>query len=112
VEENIMNMSRAIRLTFAVAVCAVLGACVTMGRPFDAAHVKNLQIGKTTQDDVQKVFGAPFRTGIDDGDPTWTYVDYHFGVFGPQRTTDLLVKFNAAGTVKSYSFNTNGAETK
>jgi hypothetical protein len=41
---------------------------------------------------------------------TWTYVDYHFAVFGQQRTTDLLVKFNANGTVKSYAFNTGQPE--
>jgi outer membrane protein assembly factor BamE (lipoprotein component of BamABCDE complex) len=111
-EDETMNMSRAVRLTLPLAACAFLGACVSMGRSFDASRVRGLQIGKTTQADVEKSFGEPFRTGVDSGDVTWTYVDYHFGVFGPQRTTDLLVKFDSVGTVKSYAFNTNAPETK
>jgi outer membrane protein assembly factor BamE (lipoprotein component of BamABCDE complex) len=109
-EDKLMYAFRFARPLLAFAVCALLGACVTLGRSFDAAQVKGLQVGKSTQVDVEKTFGAPFRTGLDSGDATWTYVDYHFGVFGPQRATDLLVKFNGDGTVKSYAFNTNAAE--
>ena len=104
-----MNLSRLVRPVLIFAVGALLGACVTLGRAFDAAQVKALQIGKTTQADVERTFGDPFRTGLDSGDATWTYVDYRFGVFGAQRATDLVVKFNADGTVKSYAFNTNAA---
>jgi outer membrane protein assembly factor BamE (lipoprotein component of BamABCDE complex) len=105
-----MNAYRLSRLFVVFAAAALLGACVTLGRTFDAAQVKALQVGKTTQTDVEKTFGSPFRTGLDSGDATWTYVDYHFGVFGSQRATDLVVKFNADGTVKSYAFNTNAAD--
>jgi hypothetical protein len=83
---------------------------VSLGRRFDAGAVKTIVMGKTTQADIETTFGEPFRTGVDSGDVTWTYVDYHFAVFGQQRTTDLLVKFNANGTVKSYAFNTGQPE--
>ncbi len=95
-----------------LAACVFLGGCVTLGRSFGAAQVKALQVGKTTQADVEKTFGEPFRTGLDSGDATWTYVDYHFGVIGSPRATDLVVKFGADGTVKSYAFNTNAAAQK
>jgi len=89
--------------------CLAICACVSLGRRFDAGAVKTIAVGKTTQSDIERIFGEPFRTGVDSGDVTWTYLDYHFGVIGQQRTIDLLVKFNADGTVKSYAFNTNQA---
>ena len=82
-------------------------ACVSVGRRFDTEAVKSVVVGKTTQSDIARSFGTPSRTGIDSGDATWTYLDYHFGLFGRQRAIDLLVKFNADGTVKSYAFNTD-----
>ena len=92
-------------------ICLAICACVSLGRHFDAGAVKPIVMGKTTQADIEKTFGEPFRTGVDSGDVTWTYLDYHFGVIGQQRTTDLLVKFNANGTVKSYAFNANQPES-
>lgn len=91
--------------------CLAMSACVSVGRRFDAEAVKGIIVGKTTQSEIEKSFGAPFRTGIDSGDTTWTYLDYHFGVFGRRRAIDLLVKFNADGTVKSYAFNTDQQES-
>jgi len=91
--------------------CLAVCSCVSLGRRFDAGAVKTIVMGKTTQFDIERTFGEPFRTGVDSGDVTWTYLDYHFGVIGRQRTTDLLVKFNANGTVKSYAFNTNQSES-
>lgn len=96
-----------ILLPLLLASCAALSACVTLGRGFDTAQVKAITVGKTTSADIKKTFGEPFRTGLDSGDQTWTYVDYRVGLFGPQRAIDLLVKFASDGTVKSYSFNTN-----
>ena len=93
-----------------LAVCLGLCACVSLGQRFDAGAVKTIVVGKTTQSDVEKIFGEPFRTGVDDGDTTWTFLDYRFGIFGRPRATDLMVKFNANGTVKSYAFNTNQSE--
>ena len=91
-------------------VAAALSACVTLGRPFDAGRIKTIQAGKTTQAQIHDAFGEPFRTGVDTGDVAWTYVNYHFGLLGPQKATDLVVKFNADGTVRSYTYNTTEPE--
>ncbi len=100
-------MKTALRLAILSAAAALGAACVTLGRPFDAAQVKSIAVGKTTQGEIQKLFGDPTRTGLDSGDPTWTYLDYSLSLFGERRITDLLVKFGPDGTVKSYSYNTN-----
>ena len=102
-----MNKRSAFPQLALIAAAAALNACVTVGGEFNTDRVKTIAIGKTTQTDIEKNFGHPFRTGIDSGDMTWTYVDYYFSLFGGDRATDLLVKFNADGTVKSYAFNTN-----
>lgn len=90
-----------------LASCLALSSCLTIGRPFDDSRVRSIQIGKTTQAEIKKIFGRPFRTGLEDSDPTWTYLHYKLNVFGEQRTMDLYVRFDPNGAVKSYSFNTN-----
>ncbi|HEX4049014.1 MAG TPA: outer membrane protein assembly factor BamE [Elusimicrobiota bacterium] len=81
--------------------------CVTIGRQFPTGHIADIKIGKTTQAEISAAYGKPYRTGIEDGDATWTYLRYHFTALGGQTTDDLYVRFNADGSVKSYAFNTN-----
>ena len=60
--------------------------------------------------EIREMFGEPWRIGIEDGRITWTYARYHYRLFGDASTTDLIVRFNAAGVVDSYSYNTAEAE--
>ena len=94
-----------------LATAACLTACVTIGEAFPSQSVPSFALGKATQADIQKTYGSPFRTGVEDGDVTWTYVHYKFRVFGQQCTQDLVVRFNANGTVKSFTYNTTSAGT-
>lgn len=82
-------------------------ACVSIGRPFPTDKVKEIQLGKTTQSELRARYGEPYRTGVEDGDNTWTYLRYKIALIGGETTADLFVRFNADGTVKSYAFNTN-----
>jgi outer membrane protein assembly factor BamE (lipoprotein component of BamABCDE complex) len=84
-----------------------LSGCITVGKPFPVTHVPSIELNRTTQRDLLAVFGEPHRTGIDDGDVTWTYVHYRLRAFGDQETRDLYLRFNKDGTVKSYSFNSS-----
>lgn len=104
----VASLKTAARLAPVAAAAALLAACMTMGRPFDAAKVPSLVLGKTTQTEVMAEFGRPFRTGIEDGSATWTYLRYRFSLFGRQDTKDLYIRFNADGTVKSYAYNSSG----
>jgi hypothetical protein len=89
---------------------AALSGCMTMGRPFDVGRVPQIQLNKTTEKDLKTMFGEPYRTGLEDGAPTATWVNYKVWLFGTEQTRDLYVKFNDDGTVRSYSFNTNMPE--
>ena len=96
-------MKRLIPMCFA----AILCGCMTLGKPFEVAPVPSIELGKTTDKDLNRMFGEPYRTGIEDGSNTATWLHYKLSVFGDQRTRDLYVKFNSDGTVKSYAFNSN-----
>jgi len=83
---------------------------MTVGRKFPVTPVTKIVIGLTTQQDIHRMFGDPWRMGIENGMRTWTYGDYHYSAFGGTTTTDLVVRFNADNTVASYTFNTTDPE--
>ncbi|NLO90483.1 MAG: outer membrane protein assembly factor BamE [Elusimicrobia bacterium] len=95
------------KLALYALLAAALGtaACVTVGGKFNSPAANRLEPGKTTQEEALKTFGQPFRTGVDSGDAAWTYVDYHFSIFGQQKATDLVLRFDQNGILKSYTYN-------
>jgi hypothetical protein len=86
------------------ALALTASACVTVGREFPVDPVTQIQIGTTTQADVQRMFGEPWRVGIEDGQRTWTYGLYRYSVFAPANTRDLKIRFDQTGKVASYTF--------
>jgi len=85
---------------------AVLSSCVSVGREFPVSPVSEIRIGETTQSEIRSMFGEPWRTGLDDGQRTWTYGRYRYGLFSEPSTTDLVIRFDSGGVVVSYSFST------
>jgi hypothetical protein len=84
--------------------------CVTIGKPFPVSAVYMIKIGETTRDDVEHLFGPPWRKGIDSGEKTWTYAHYLYTVFGSPMTRDLIVRFDENGMVTTYSFSSSYPE--
>jgi hypothetical protein len=80
--------------------------CASIGHEFPAGQVPTIRIGQTTQNDIYTTFGAPWRTGIDNGMKTWTYGHYRYSLFSEGETEDLVIKFDNRGIVASYVFNT------
>ncbi len=103
-------MSRRIRCLAAtclvIAVTASSLGCLTVGRSFPTAPVTEITVGETAKVDVRARFGEPWRTGVEDGQETWTYGHYRYRALGATETTDLVLRFDRTGTVASYSFNT------
>ena len=92
---------------FAVAIIvASVASCATIGRDFSESEVSEIRIGETTQTQIRDMFGTPWRVGIEDGQPTWTYGKYKYKLFGQANTKDLVIRFDEKGVVVSYSFNT------
>jgi len=84
----------------------IASSCMTVGQEFPESHVSDIRIGKTTQAEVQNMFGSPWRVGVENGQRTWTYGKYHYQLIGPANTKDLVIRFDANNVVVSYSFNT------
>ncbi|SDE69247.1 outer membrane protein assembly factor BamE domain-containing protein [Desulfuromonas thiophila] len=82
-----------------------LTGCMSAGRPFNVTAVPQIKIGQTTKADLLGYLGEPWRTGVEDGQQTWTYGDYRYSLFGNTQTRDLVIRFNPDGRVSSYSFN-------
>jgi outer membrane protein assembly factor BamE (lipoprotein component of BamABCDE complex) len=80
--------------------------CASVGHSFPASQVPTIRIGETTQNDIYTTFGAPWRTGVDNGMKTWTYGDYRYGLFNDSSTEDLVIKFDKRGVVSSFTYNT------
>lgn len=80
-----------------------LTGCFTVGQEFAASRVPEIKIGQTRKQDITEMFGTPWRTGLEDGRPTWTYGIYKYSLFGSE-TEDLLIRFDPQGVVRSYSF--------
>ena len=83
-----------------------IAGCATIGHEFPAASVHQVTIGQTTQEELLRMFGQPWRTGIEDGKTTWTYGYYKYSLFGRTRSRDLVLRFDDQKVVKSYTFNT------
>ncbi len=108
-----MKETRARLLCLAVAiaaVAAVAGGCATVGHEFPSSGVAQIRMGQTTQQQVKELFGEPWRTGVEDGRPTWTYGRYRYRLFGETQTKDLIVRFDAQNRVHSYTFSTTEPE--
>ena len=85
---------------------AIVAGCATIGHEFPATSVHQVTLGQTTQDELLRMFGQPWRTGIEDGKTTWTYGYYKYSLFGRTRSRDLVLRFDDNKVVKSYTFNT------
>ncbi|MFW5722346.1 MAG: outer membrane protein assembly factor BamE [Desulfohalobiaceae bacterium] len=88
-----------------------LTGCATVGHEFPVDQVRKLEIGQTTREEVFDMFGAPWRTGIEDGLTTWTYAQYK-KTATETMTRDLVIRFDDQGRVVSYTFNSNYPEDR
>ena len=96
-----------LRSTIALSLLAALSLPITgcmpsVGRPFPVQQVRQIEIGVTTKAEVQKTFGDPWRTGIEDGFRTYTY-----GEYSVKMSRDLVIRFDDQDVVKSYSFSSS-----
>lgn len=82
----------------------LLGACATVGKPFNDSNVKGLKKGITTKLQILEMFGFPFKEGIENGIDTWTYFEEESSLFGPSLQKDLMISFDKNNVVKSFRY--------
>ena len=80
--------------------------CITLGKDFPEANVSSITIGVTTKNEIRKLFGSPWLSGVQDGQPAWTYGSYDYSLFGERKAKDLVVQFDEKAKVSSFTFST------
>ncbi|MBU0681616.1 MAG: outer membrane protein assembly factor BamE [Proteobacteria bacterium] len=98
-----MSLAKSFLVTIALT-ALILAGCATVGQVFPDAAVKDIVIGQTTKTTIEKMFGQPWRTGLENGTETWTYGHYRYSVFKKTQSRDLVVRFNKNGLVESYAY--------
>ena len=81
-------------------------ACITLGKNFPHSNVNSIRTGETTKNDIRKLFGSPWLSGINDGELAWTYGNYDYTLFGERKAKDLVIQFDEKGIVTTYTFST------
>lgn len=85
----------------------LLAGCVSVGQEFPTPTAETIRGGITTKTELRKLFGSPTQVGIEDGDPTWTWVYVQAGGFRQTLSKELHVKFTKQDVVKSYNYTSN-----
>lgn len=80
--------------------------CITLGKAFPEANVSSIKIGLTSKNEIRRFFGSPWLSGVQDGQPAWTYGSYDYSLFGERKAKDLVVEFDDNGIVSSFTFST------
>ena len=83
-----------------------VSGCITLGKDFPEANVSSITIGVSTKNEVRKLFGSPWLSGVQDGKLAWTYGSYDYSLFGERKAKDLVVQFNDQGKVSSFTYST------
>ena len=95
-------MTRQIILFVLIISMAVISGCGTVGNDFDAEMAQTIENGKTTKVDIKKMFGPPFKTGVQNGNPVWVYEKNDYKAFGKDYSKSLIVEFTNSGIVSSH----------
>jgi len=85
------------------------GCAIKYGHLFPSPASGMISVGQTDKAALRRMFGEPYQEGLDSGDETWRWVYAEYRV-SEGIDKDLTVRFNANGTVKSYSFMSNFPE--
>ena len=83
-----------------------VSGCITLGKDFSEESVSSITIGVTTKNEVRRLFGSPWLSGVQDGQPAWTYGIYDYSLFGERKAKDLVVQFDDKAKVLSFTFST------
>lgn len=82
-----------------------VGCTPTVGKAFPVYKIREIEVDKTTMAEVRQLFGEPWRTGLENGQRTWTY-----GEYGVNLSRDLVIRYDEENVVKSYSFSSSEPE--
>ena len=109
---EVQSDAKLVKPNYAVALILIsililfVSGCITLGKEFPEANVSSITIGLTTKNEVRKLFGSPWLSGVQDGKLAWTYGSYDYSLFGERKAKDLIVQFDVRGKVSSFTYST------
>ena len=89
-------------IVIVVGIVLISNGCGTVGKSFDTSKVESIVNGITTRSDIKKMFGEPFKIGIQNGQPIWVYEDNYYSIIREETSKDLIIIFSPNGIVQSY----------
>lgn len=81
--------------------------CGTVGHDFDIEKARNIQNGVTTKEQIADMFGKPFKTGIQNGNPIWVYEQSKYKAVGKGTTKSMTLEFDSNGVVTNHTVTSN-----
>ena len=103
---KILKSTYVLQLILISTMMMFVSGCITLGKDFPETNVSTISIGVTTKNEIRRLFGPPWLSGIKDGQPAWTYGSYDYSLFGERKAKDLVVQFDDKGKVSSFTFST------
>jgi len=93
-----------IGLIIFIGIILISNGCGTAGKSFDTSTARTILNGTTTRSEIKKIFGEPFKTGVQNGQPVWTYENHHYSILSDDTSEDLIIIFSSDGIVQSHQF--------
>ena len=98
---------RYIVLIIFLGIISILGGCASAGKNFDESKISKIANGITTRAELRKMFGEPFKTGVQNGQPVWVYEYNLYDAVNNDTSKDLIIVFGPNGLVQSHQFMSN-----
>ena len=93
-----------------ILVVIFFSGCGSVGKNFNESLYTKIVKGTTNKNDIQTMFGDPFKKGIQNGYPVWPYEYNYVNSFGNDIIKDMVIVFYKNGFVKSHQLMTNSPE--
>ena len=90
-------------ITF-LGIMSILGGCASAGKNFNESKISKIANGTTTKAELRAMFGEPFKTGIQNGQPVWIYEYNVYKAVNNDSSKDLIIVFGPNGVVQSHQF--------
>ncbi len=89
-----------------IGVFMVIGAIQTISSILDRGIFKDRRetLLKKSNAELRKMFGEPFKTGIQNGQPVWVYEYNSYDPVNNDKSKDLIIIFGPNGVVQSHQF--------
>ncbi|MFQ5450047.1 MAG: outer membrane protein assembly factor BamE [Nitrospinaceae bacterium] len=85
----------------------LLAGCGTTGKAFKEDRFEKIVNGSTTRQEVEELFGKPFKKGFQNGKEVWVYEFNKYRFIGTDTSKNIFVVFDDSGVVQTHQYMTS-----